>query len=328
MTGPSYTYFNWADCHPQANAPSTLFYLSKRFDLPVLAAVARDRIVGRRLKGDVDSLIHYNPVGSPADIAALPLNVAWSDPNPDTAYGRKKHVGFLRSSWAANATWVGFKGGENHFNDHGSDSHNNHGHLDAGNFVLEMRGVRWIIDLGSGEYDYPLISYFGRFRFSYYVTNSHGHNVLSFDGESQDRFGSAAIEATQLNGSQPSAVVNGTAAYARGGATAVLRNISMHGDGANVLVADQWVHKTAQQVTWKVHTVANITLSADASVATLSMGGQTLRATVKAPAGAQFRHAALALDPPQVNTYSDGRLVRVLSVAVPASVGGVSVQFS
>ena len=40
---------------------------------------------------------------------------------------------------------------------------------------------------GSGEYDYPLISYFGRFRFSYFRLNSWGHNTLSFDGALQDQ---------------------------------------------------------------------------------------------------------------------------------------------
>jgi hypothetical protein len=40
---------------------------------------------------------------------------------------------------------------------------------------------------GSGNYDFPEISYFGRFRFSYHRLNSLGHNVMNFDGTMQDQ---------------------------------------------------------------------------------------------------------------------------------------------
>jgi hypothetical protein len=54
--------------------------------------------------------------------------------------------------------------------------------LDAGQFVYSAAGQRWIADLGPDNYALP--GYFGPLegRYQYYRKNSHGHNVLSFDG--------------------------------------------------------------------------------------------------------------------------------------------------
>lgn len=117
------------------------------------------------------TLAYYTQIGNDTDINQAPLAGAFIDNSTDTAYGRKTHVGAFRTCWrCTNATWAGessqkwkkrygaqpaliflrtaFKGGENLFNDHGSNSHNDHGHLDLGQFVFETQGQRWISDLG------------------------------------------------------------------------------------------------------------------------------------------------------------------------------------
>jgi hypothetical protein len=187
--------------------------------------------------------------------------VTFRDPSNDTSYGCKTHVGFLRQCWLCdNASWAGFKGGQNHFDDHGSDSHNNHGHLDLGHFVFEMMGQRWAASLGSGQYDYPDISYFGRFRFGYYHTTSFGHNTLSFDGESQHRFGSASFTgaATDRGAEGAEATVDMTSGY--GGATSVKRTFSFSNEYKTFAVSDVWVNDGAQTAEWRMHTVANVTV--------------------------------------------------------------------
>lgn len=335
MHGPSGTFFNWADCHAEHNSPTTLFFLGTTFKQPVLAAAARS-VLTRFGGADVETLVHFSDAGSDADIGALPLNRVYTDPSSDRAYGRKKHVGFFRSCWLcdpSDAAWAGFKGGENVFDDHGSDSHNNHGHLDVGNFVLEMKGVRWAVELGPGQYDYPDIAYFGRFRFSYYKTSSQGHNVLSFDGETQSRVGSGAIEdGARVNTTEPMAVINVTDAYAAGGAAAVARTVSFERNYTAFVVNDTWSHEGATTATWQMHTFATAaapTVRADgAAVVTLSEAGKTLTMAATAADGTpvSFSVTQLELAPPQDPTV-EGKVVRVVSLDVPAASGGVAVVF-
>jgi len=265
----------------------------------------------------------------------FPTAVAFRDPSKDAAYGRKTHVGYFRSSFTAeNASWAGFKGGQNHFDDHGSDSHNNHGHLDLGHFVFEMSGQRWAVSIGSGQYDYPDLSYFGRFRFGYYHTASFGQNTLSFDGESQSRFGDAAIvdfrggNRSALKG--PKAVVDMTNGY--GGAAKVRRTLSFSEDYSRFEVEDSFENAGSKVLEWRMHTVAKITQLLDDS-AVLVLGGVKLAAKILKPPGAKFSAEKLELPPPQLSTYQTserrykGLPIRVLKVKVPTSGGVIAVQF-
>ena len=162
-----------------------MLWMANRYGERSLAIAARYHLDGGGVPGEpIDVLMHWCQHGVLHDGQCnfgagmgrralreemereFPQAVAFRDPSADAAYGRKTHVGYFRSSFTAdNASWAAFKGGQNHFDDHGSDSHNNHGHLDLGHFVFEMGGQRWAVSIGSGQYDYPDLSYFGRFRF-------------------------------------------------------------------------------------------------------------------------------------------------------------------
>lgn len=131
-----------------------------------------------------------------------------------------------------------------------------------------------------------------------------------------------------LNTSSPSAVINTTGAYARGGATSVRRGVSFTDDYATYVVSDEWSHKTAKSVLWKMHTTANVTLSTDGRTAVLSQYGTTLNAAISKPAAAKFNVHRLDLPAPQVSGYNGGsEPIQVLTVTVPASAGGISVVF-
>lgn len=86
------------------------------------------------------------------------------------------NVLFLRSDWESpDAFWIGVKGGDNQAN---------HSHLDLGSFVLDARGVRWALDLGSDDSNMP--GYFGPQRFTYYRLRTEAHNTVLIDGQNQD----------------------------------------------------------------------------------------------------------------------------------------------
>jgi len=89
-------------------------------------------------------------------------------------------VAVQRNSWDdASATFVGLKGGM---------AASNHGHMDAGSFVLDAGGVRWALDLGAENYNH--IESLGMNlwnsaqnsdRWKIFRLNNFSHNTLTFD---------------------------------------------------------------------------------------------------------------------------------------------------
>lgn len=200
--------------------------------------------------------------GTAADLSAHPPTASYA------AVPVKKQVALLRECWewgavgpdttcsaavaGRGASWASIKAGNNLF-DNTDNSDNNHGHLDAGTFAMEMRGVRWLEDLGRDSYD--LQGYFGKQRFNYYRLGSHGHSVLSFDGDGQSRHGNASIVAAASQ-EQPEVVLDMTAAYRAGGAEFVNRTVGFRASFSSFVISDSFKHSKANQVTWVAHTYA------------------------------------------------------------------------
>jgi len=350
LTGATSNTHNWGDAHAEQVRSAPLFAASAACAAPELAAAARILRAGGG--GAVEDLLWWSDAGNVSQLAALPLAAVFADPSPDAARGRKTHVGALRSAWswgdggavppnASAAVSVQFKGGQNHFDDHGSDSHNNHGHLDVGSFVLDAQGVRFAVDLGPDAYDYPLLAYFGRFRFGYHFLSSVAHNVLSFDSDTQHRRGSGGIVAADVRpgAATPFATLDVTSAY--GGAARVQRTFALLG-GAGVdaacvpvVVADVWQHGTAANAVWTLHTTAAVDLSSGAPLLTATAAGAAgsaqqparLRLTAAAPAPVTWAVTTLALPPPQATTYN-GAAVFIVTATVPATAGELNVTMT
>jgi hypothetical protein len=329
LTGATEQVFNYGDASPAVDprAAFSLAYLAARCAAPAYAYRARSLLLAQPALATPEALIFFSTAGTREDVLGLPLTRAFADPSPDRARGAKTHVATFRSAWLnASAAFLAVKGGDNFFDDHGSQSHNNHGHLDVGSFVVEADGQRWAIDMGAGLYDYPYLSYFGRFRFSYFVTSSAAHNVLSFDGVTQHRRGQGRI----VNSGAGFALLDVTSAY--GGAAFVLRNVSLAGRVATI--ADAWAHPGAANATFTFLTAAAVTLTPGGASVTLAQGKAGMRVDAAPASGAPAAWTAqrLSLAVPQVDTYAEAGgvpgAVFVVSVTVPASEGGLSVRFT
>lgn len=79
----------------------------------------------------------------------------------------------LRSGWDPDATIVGLRGGNNG---------ENHGMLECGNFTVNSRGERLIMDHGAAQYTHE---YFSGDRWDFYRASSHGANVVLVDNADQ-----------------------------------------------------------------------------------------------------------------------------------------------
>ena len=121
FTSPMGKIFNFADASGRLADAHEMFWLAKRFNEPVYAWHQLEYLK----KPTALDLIWYQ------DGTNNPRKGAW----PLDAYFTGIDVVFLRSAWDdPNATFIGFKGGDNKAN---------HSHLDLGSFVMDAEGVRW-----------------------------------------------------------------------------------------------------------------------------------------------------------------------------------------
>ena len=269
FTGPIDETFNYADAGSRAGAAHEMFWLARRFNLPVLAWHQRQRL---QRAGALD-LLWYTPEGADPGSSGIPLD----------AWYKGIDVVFLRSAWNdPNAIFIGFKGGDNKAN---------HSHLDLGSFVLDAEGTRWAVDLGSDNYNLP--GYFGNKRWTYYRLRTESHNTLVINGENQDPKAEAPITQFTSKPERSSAVTDLSKAYAKS-AQRVQRGIALTGR-QHVLIQDEIEADAPVDIEWGMLTPAQIDLQGKTAI--LKKNGKRLRMEILQPQDAQFE--ILSANPPK-----------------------------
>jgi hypothetical protein len=255
--GPTGT-FNYADAHPRAGTAPEMFWLAHRFSQPVFAWDELRHLTAGGRPQALD-LVWYQPAGRSPGAARWPLRRMFERVN----------VAFLRSDWESpDAFWIGVKGGDNHAN---------HSHLDLGSFVLDARGVRWAVDLGSDDYNLP--GYFGKQRFTYYRLETESHNTVLIDGENQDAKAQAPM--TMKNGIVE---IDLAGAYP-GKVKTFVRSVELKAQNT-VAIRDEIEAPQPVEALWGMVTDAQVTI--DHTRARLQKGSRTLQAEIVAPKGAVF----------------------------------------
>ncbi|PWU13079.1 MAG: coagulation factor 5/8 type domain-containing protein [Verrucomicrobia bacterium] len=265
LTGPLGRTFNYADGGDREIRAPQMFWLARRFERPVFAGYERQ-------------------VAAPA-----PLDLLWSVPGETTPksvrlpldkYFRGAEVAIFRSEWGnPKALFAGFKAGDNKAN---------HSHLDLGSFVFDAQGARWVIDLGSDDYNLP--GYFGAQRWNYYRLRAEGQNTLVLDpspSPDQDPAASTRIIRFQSNPDRAFAIADLTPAYKKS-AQKVWRGLALL-DRDKLVVQDEIQSQKPADLWWFMHTPAAIKVEKDGRAAILQQAGARLRASILSPETAQFQ---------------------------------------
>ncbi len=264
-TGPLGKSFNYADASEGGPGGSQLLWLATKFDAPAFAAWRIGHTM--RTPSALDLLWGAAWIERQPTLGALPL----------ARYYRNAEVVTMRSAWDdPDATFVGFKGGDNKVN---------HGHLDLGSIVLDAVGRRWALDLGADDYNIP--GYFGTGRWNFYRCRAEGHNTLVLNSgrePDQDPRAVAPITSFASKPERSFAIADLTTAYAKSAAS-VRRGIALIGH--QVVVQDEVQAKQPAQLWWFMHTKAEVTCAG--ATATLTIDGRKLTARILSPAGASFR---------------------------------------
>jgi len=177
----------------------------------------------------------------------------------------------------------------------------NHGHMDAGSFVLDFLGKRWAIDLGMQKYhslETLGIDLFGRSqnsgRWTVYRLNNSSHNTLTYNGKPHDIDGAAVIVSSEggpnsqtvLDLSKPLGIPEGAGAR---------RTFKVHPDGLGVTIVDELAGlNPGDVIEWKMLTRAQAGKEGDGLK--LESGGEKLMLVLTSADASEA--VAKPVDPP------------------------------
>jgi len=234
----------------------------------------------------------------------------------------------FRSSWTdPDAVYLAIKGGSPSVS---------HGHMDIGTFVLDAKGVRWVIDLGPESYnkiESRGMNLWGRSqdaeRWSIFRYNNLSHSTLVVDGQHQRVNGNAPIVRYSDKESFPHVVFDMSDVY-EGHLVKAHRGAALLPTG-QVIIQDEFI-STNQSATvrWAMVTPAEVSIESSKS-ALLQKEGKTMHLTVLTDEEIQLRTYSTEpkadYDAPNPGTrligfdvsLSSGQAVRTAVIISPSS---------
>lgn len=315
--GPSRRAFNFGDGgamdsdRPGLQAPA--FWLGRRFGQGFVLEQARQRLAlglagagrtpPRGIPGGEERFLVLNALWFPFAGAGAPA-ATWEVLPLDRHFRGIAELAVFRSAWNDPEAWcVALKAGTNGFA---------HGHLDLGSFMLEAEGIRWAVDLGGDNYRLP--GYWedeeGGRRWSYFRTNNRSHATLTIGDGLQAAQAKAPITVFRSDPRFACAITDLSQAYPGVGGK-IVRGVAMI-DRKQVLVADELRGvNPAAEVSWRMVTDADVSLSANGRVAILKKRGKQIHARLLEPATGRFMIGQATPPTPEENQNANIRLLRV-----------------
>lgn len=278
---PAGQIFNFADAvsTTPTNSP-VFFYFSRRYNQPSLAAFYRSQLSkivksqGRSPKWHFFLCIPWYDNATTASCEDKPALQIFEDVyNPMMVFNGK--------STAPNSIYLIAKAGMSNLP---------HQHLDAGSFVVETNGVRWLDDPGATADDYALPGFWdyapvtGQ-RWKYFRYNNFGHNTLSIDGHLQYSSGKGKILRYDINTAQVFGIIDMTASYINL-ASKVYRGFKLLSDDMMLIQDEVSLTPGSKSVEWTSITTAAITVNGN--IATLQKDGKSFYLKIISPVGATF----------------------------------------
>jgi Heparinase II/III-like protein. len=314
-TGPTGAFYNHGDGDERGRHEAVVYWFARKMADPGLALFNRRYLIGEALAQNSEErswLFPFTAVWWPDETLResapkIPLRWHGRGPTPIVAF---------RESWTdRNSLYLALKGGAAELN---------HAHMDAGSFVLERDGVRWVIDLGAQSY-YSLeakgIDLWNRAqdsqRWQVYRLNNHSHSTLTIDGQLHRVDGHAVFAKIELDGDAPEVVVDLSAVFG-GQAERVLRTFRWL-PGRRVAIEDRLSGLApGTRVRWQVPTRAEI--ATEGREAVLRQDGRLLRVRLTGPEGVRFAVEPAAPPPDDFNAANPG--VSLLAADFTAPAGG------
>ncbi|WP_316810780.1 heparinase II/III family protein [Pedobacter heparinus] len=282
MTGPTTQPFNYFDSGTKGESNPAMFWFAAKLKNPSLLfnelgylskpgkQLTEDRLLPTMFIWSMG--LHLNRIPVPKETMWVGKGI-----NP---------VVMMRSSWTdPDALYIGMKGGSPAIN---------HGHMDAGSFVMEAGGIRWASDFGMQSYEsleskgidlWNMKQTSQRWQVLRY--NNLYHNTLSFNNAFQHVEGNAPIISYSNQPSFKNAVIDISSVY-QAQVTKAIRGIAMVNNDY-VIVRDELQSNTTEStVRWAILTSANVKII-NPREAELSKNGKKLILRIQEPLKVQLK---------------------------------------
>ena len=195
----------------------------------------------------------------------------------------------------------------------------NHGNMDAGSFIFELNGVRWVVDPGNQGYhnlEKTGFNLWGRCqeceRWTLLTKNNYGHSTVTVNNALHHVDGFASITDFQ-DGEQPEATIDMSEVF--GGEVASATRRFVKEDNQSLLIEDQIKpSNSTQHITWQLMTTADVDIVEGG--ATLKQDGKELK--LENLSHPDLTVSMISLDPPplELDRQIDG--LKRLEIRIPA----------
>jgi len=304
---PSGGYFNYADCGDRTGRGGdvTLAWFAAYTGNPLYLEKEKNLVSPESL-GNLSRLAGPGLVWlsqfEPKNQTTLPLIWKGDGSNPIVIFrgGKDDPSGY----------YFGGKGGRGNLS---------HGNMDAGSFVFELNGVRWIIDPGTQNYNALEQAGFDLWnqtqnspRWSLLTKGNHGHGTLTVDNARFKVSGYAPITDFK-NGSTPEATVDMTDIF-QGHLKSAFRKFTKDTNHSIIIEDQVTIEDSTNMLTWAIMTTAEVIPSDEGAM--LQQDGKQLDLKILSPSN--VRVSIIMMDPPPMKFDRKINGLKRVEIRVPA----------
>ncbi len=298
-TGPAGT-FNYGDCTETIVSAPELFYLSDFYEDSSIYSARLGMMERFGIDGGIDDILFCNPYIKNNEDSSL-------------RYARFDSVGVVTATNSITsdmANYIAMKAGKVGVT---------HGDLDAGTFVIDALGERWVTDYGSDSYTLP--GYFDwATRINYYRKRAEGHStlVINPDSGADQRIGATAPITDFVSGENGMLAITDMSEVYSDDADSVKRAVSLFDNNSRFMVQDEITSQTPADVYWFLQTDKTVNIALDKKSITLSSGNKRLLMLLQSNSGtASFSVTAakpLASSPKPTGQAANNEYMRICIV--------------
>jgi hypothetical protein len=206
-----------------------------------------------------------------------------------------------------------------YFGGKGGRGSTSHGNMDAGSFVFELNGVRWVVDPGNqgyNELEKTGFNLWGRCqdceRWTLLTKNNFGHSTLTVNGQLHRVDGQATLVDFK-DGTRPEATFDLTATF--GSLLKSAKRRFMKDTPVSLTIEDELeTSPETKLVTWQLMTTADVELTDDGAI--LKQNGKTLKLENHSHPG--FMFSVISLDPAPMQLDRQIKGLKRIELRIPA----------
>lgn len=203
----------------------------------------------------------------------------------------------------------------------GGRGNHSHGNMDAGSFIFELNGVRWVIDPGTQNYYDVEKTGFDLWgmcqtcdRWKLLTKNNFGHSTLTVNNELFNVNGFVKI-ANYEKSPKPEVTFDMTPLY-NGNLNEATRTFVKENDHSLLIKDNFGITDSTKQITWQLMTTADVEIVKNGAI--LHQDGKQLKLEVLAPT--DIAVSVISLDPPPLEIDKKIKNLKRIELNIPVLV--------